>query len=86
MRTTGYFDDNMSREDRKDITREMCEQVVRERAHSEYQEEKARWRFWGYVASKGMYLRVVTLYDQETLHNAMWDGGFTRKRRRERRG
>ena len=86
MRTTVYFERNIGRPDRSDITIEMCERIVREAAYSDYQEEKARWRFWGYVAEKGMYLRVVTLYDRETLHNAMWDGNFTRKRRREERG
>jgi hypothetical protein len=32
-----------------------------------------RIRYWGYVATLGKYLRVVTLADGETFHNAFPD-------------
>ncbi len=38
---------------------------------------------WGYIEGIGKYLRVVTLEDGETVHNAMPDRNYTRKQRRE---
>lgn len=35
-----------------------------------------RVRHWRYVAELGKYLRVVTLPDGETLHNAFPDRSF----------
>ena len=37
-----------------------------------------RRRLWGYVDEIGRYLRVVTLEDGQTVHNAFPDTGFTR--------
>ena len=40
-----------------------------------------RIRFWGKVEELGdRYLRVVTLQDGVTIHNAFIDRGFTRER------
>ena len=36
-------------------------------------EQSGRIRYWGYVAALGKYLRVVTLADGETVHNAFPD-------------
>jgi hypothetical protein len=39
-----------------------------------------RIRFWGYVKElDGKALRVVTLEDRETIHNAFPDSGFPRR-------
>jgi hypothetical protein len=35
-----------------------------------------RVRLWGYVPSLGRWLRVVTLEDGETVHNAFLDRNF----------
>ncbi|GJQ22155.1 MAG: hypothetical protein HBSIN02_25100 [Bacteroidia bacterium] len=35
-----------------------------------------RIRYWGYVEELGKYLRVVTLEDGETVHNAFPDRDF----------
>ena len=50
---------------------------VHEAARSERQEDN-RWRFWAPIAEvEGRYLRVVTLEDRPTIHNAFLDPGFT---------
>lgn len=50
--------------------REWCEAVVRDPIHSEVQYD-GRIRYWAFVNEPGKYLRVVTLEDGETIHNAM---------------
>lgn len=41
-------------------------------------QEDNRWRFWAPIAElDGRYLRVVTLDDRLTIHNAFPDRGFT---------
>lgn len=35
-----------------------------------------RFRHWGWVSELGRYLRVVTLDDGETVHNAFLDRRF----------
>ena len=39
-------------------------------------QEDDRVRMWGYVEELGMYLRVVTLADGETVHNVFPDRDF----------
>jgi hypothetical protein len=40
-------------------------------------QEQNRWRFWAPIPELGdRYLRVVTLDDQRTIHNAFPDRGF----------
>jgi hypothetical protein len=84
MKATNYFWNRLQRPDRSGITPKLCEEIVKRAEHVERQPD-GRWRFWGYVSERGLYLRVVTLYDEETMHNPMWDENFTRRRRRERR-
>jgi hypothetical protein len=66
---------------RPGIRREWCERVLRSPDFTEVQ-ENGRVRHWGFVEEIGKYLRVVTLEDGETVHNAMPDRNFTRKQRR----
>lgn len=66
----------------------LVERFERDRASyrsGQYNEaqENGRIRYWGYVGEIGKYLRVVTLEDGETVHNAMPDRNYTRKQRRE---
>jgi hypothetical protein len=35
-----------------------------------------RIRYWRWFPARGRWLRVVTLADGETVHNAFWDRGF----------
>ena len=39
-------------------------------------EENGRVRYWIYVGEIGKYLRIVTLPDKKTIHNAFPDRGF----------
>ena len=44
-------------------------------AHRETQPD-GRIRYWVYISELQRYLRVVTLEDGETIHNAFPDRGF----------
>lgn len=45
-------------------------------------QENGRIRYWELVEEIDKYLRVVTLEDGETVHNAMPDKNFTREQKR----
>lgn len=55
---------------------EWCEQAVRSPVRQVTQEEDGRIRHWIFVEELGRYLRVVTLEDGMTLHNAFPDRRF----------
>jgi hypothetical protein len=74
MKTTAYFENEVLRK-RPYLQREWCERVLRAPVRSEPQED-GRVRYWGYIEELGRYLRVVTLEDGETVHNAFPDRGF----------
>ena len=58
------------------LRREWCVAVIQNPIRSE-QQANGRWRFWGMVPELGFrYLRVVTLEDTVTIHNAFLDRGF----------
>jgi hypothetical protein len=76
MKQTPYFRNRVLRQ-RPYIKLEWCEQTVRDPEYSEAQPD-GRIRHWRYFAELGKYLRVVTLSDGETLHNAFPDRGFKR--------
>ncbi len=74
-RFTEYFEREVLRK-RPYLRREWCIAVVQNPIRVERQ-DKNRWRFWGVVPELGnRYLRVVTLDDQVTIHNAFPDRGF----------
>ena len=72
---TAYFaNDVLPR--RPYLTREMCIRVVQNPVRSEPQEHN-RFRFWAAVPELGgRFLRVVTLDDRLTIHNAFPDRRF----------
>jgi hypothetical protein len=78
MKTTRYFDEQVLRK-RPYIERQWCAEVIARPIRSEVQPD-GRVRFWGIVARPGesdsRYLRVITLADGETVHNAFFDRGF----------
>ncbi len=74
VKTTRYFEEQVLRK-RPYLKRAWCEQVLRQPARREVQDD-GRVRFWGYVPELGRYLRVVTLADEETVHNAFPDRDF----------
>ncbi len=78
MQTTWYFKEQVLRK-RPYIRRSWCETVVQAARHREAQPD-GRIRFWGEVVDprdgKPRYLRVVTLEDGVTIHNAFFDRDF----------
>ncbi len=72
---TEYFEKNVLRK-RPYLRKEWCIRVVLSPVRSEPQEHN-RWRFWAPIPElDGRFLRVVTLEDQRTIHNAFPDRGF----------
>jgi hypothetical protein len=74
-RFTAYFENVVLRK-RPYLKKEWCIRVLENPIRSEMQ-EKNRYRFWGRIKElEGRVLRVVTLEDQITIHNAFPDRGF----------
>jgi len=74
MKTTRYSEEQVLSK-RAYIRREWCEQAVRTPLRREVQLD-GRIRHWIFVRELGKYLRVVTLEDGETIHNAFPDRDF----------
>jgi hypothetical protein len=74
MKTTRYFEEQVLRK-RPYIRREWCEQALKQPVKREVQ-DTGRIRYWIYVPDLAKYLRVVTLADGETVHNAFPDRNF----------
>jgi len=74
MRTTRYLVEQVLRK-RRYLRLEWIEAVLETPAHRERQTD-GRIRLWGYIAPLGRWLRVVTLEDGETVHNAFPDRDF----------
>jgi hypothetical protein len=78
VKTTRYFEEQVLRK-RPYIRREWCSQVLAAPLRTAKQTD-GRIRFWGKIALAGQpqtrYLRVVTLEDGETIHNAFFDRNF----------
>src|SRR5436309_428672 len=71
VKTTRYFREQVMRK-RPYLRDQWCEQVVKNPIRTESQPD-GRVRLWGYIRERGLYLRVVTLADGETVHNAFFD-------------
>ncbi len=72
MKTTAYFEEQVLRK-RPYLRREWCERVLKEFVRREVQAD-GRVRYWGRIDDLGeQFLRVVTLEDGETVHNAFPD-------------
>lgn len=74
MKTTRYFEEQVLRK-RPYIRREWCEATIRNPICKEKQPD-GRVRYWAFIPELGKYLRVVTLEDGETIHNAFPDRNF----------
>jgi hypothetical protein len=72
---TDYFRNDVLAK-RPYIKIEWCEAAVRAPVRREVQPEDGRIRHWLFVVELGRYLRVVTLEDGLTLHNAFPDRRF----------
>jgi hypothetical protein len=75
FRFTEYFENEVLRK-RPYLKKEWCIYVVKNAVRSEPQENN-RHRFWAAVPElDNRYLRVITLNDKVTIHNAFPDRGF----------
>lgn len=74
-RFTEYFEKEVLRK-RPYLKKEWCIRVLQEPLKNESQEGN-RYRFWGKIEEfEGRILRVITLEDKLTIHNAFPDRGF----------
>jgi len=74
-RFTRYFEQDVIRK-RPYLKRRWCIHVIENAVRSELQENN-RYRFWAPVPElEDRYLRVVTLEDRVTVHNAFPDRSF----------
>ncbi|MEW6335037.1 MAG: hypothetical protein AB1558_12280 [Thermodesulfobacteriota bacterium] len=74
-RFTEYFENEVLRK-RPYLKKEWCIKVIENPLKVEPQENN-RFRFWGVVDDlEGRVLRVVTLEDKATIHNAFPDRGY----------
>jgi len=74
-RFTDYFENAVLKK-RPYLRKEWCIRAVERPLRSEPQEHN-RHRFWGEIAElEGRYLRVITLEDKRTIHNAFLDRRF----------
>jgi hypothetical protein len=83
VKTTWYFEERVLKIKRPYLRREWCEAVVANPLSTEVQSD-GRVRHWAFVDDLGKYLRVVTLDDGETIHNAMPDRRFKESTEMER--
>jgi hypothetical protein len=78
VKTTRYFEEQVLRK-RPYIQRDWCRDVLAAPVRREMQPDD-RIRHWGRIMVPGearpRYLRVVTLEDGETVHNAFFDRNF----------
>jgi hypothetical protein len=78
LKTTRYFEEQVLRK-RPYIRRDWCRDVLAAPIRRDTQSD-GRIRFWGAVVVPGearpRVLRVVTLQDGETIHNAFFDRNF----------
>lgn len=72
---TDYFEKEVLRK-RPYLKKEWCIYVIENCVRSEPQEHN-RYRFWASIPELGnRYLRVITVDDKVTVHNAFPDRGF----------
>lgn len=74
MKTTRYFKEQVLRK-RPYIKIEWIKLALSKPTHKEIQSDE-RIRFWVYIKDLDKYLRVVTLEDGKTVHNAFPDRNF----------
>jgi hypothetical protein len=75
LKTTPYFEEQVLRK-RPYLKREWCAEVIRDPVRRRVQND-GRIRHCGYIAGLGgRALRVITLAEGETVHNAFPDRDF----------
>jgi hypothetical protein len=83
LKATRYFEEQVLRK-RPYIQRDCCRDVLASPIRREVQTD-GRILFWGRIVVPGedrpRFLRVVTLADGETIHNAFFDRNFSEDER-----
>ena len=74
LKTTRYFEEQVLVK-RPYPKREWCQEAIENPVKKEIQ-LNGRIRYWIYIAELDKYLRVVTLDDGQTIHNAFPDRNF----------
>jgi hypothetical protein len=75
MKTTDYFRNKVLIK-RPYLKMAWIEKVMNNPLKTEFEENGERIRFWGYIEEIDKYIRVITLSDGKTVHNAFPDRGF----------
>ncbi len=73
---TEYFEKKVMNK-RPYLKEEWIEFVIQNYESKEMKIENNRVRFWAYIKELGKYLRVVTLKNEITVHNAFPDKTYT---------
>jgi len=74
MKTTWYFRQSVLKR-RPFIKMEWCNRAITNSDFCDRQPD-GRFRYWKWIPEVKKYLRVVTLPDGETVHNAFLDRNF----------
>ncbi|MEK7475497.1 MAG: hypothetical protein AAB152_07645 [Candidatus Coatesbacteria bacterium] len=74
MKTTRYFEEQVLRK-RPYLRKEYCQRAIQQPLRREVQQD-GRIRHWTFISEIGKHIRVVTLEDGETVHNAFADRDF----------
>jgi len=74
LKTTRYFQEQVLRK-RPYLRQSWIETAILFPLHSELQPD-GRVRYWAWISEVRRYLRVVTLEDGNTVHNAFFDRNF----------
>ena len=73
---TNYFENEVLRK-RPYLQRDWCIRAIEQPIHTEIQTDDSRVRFWIQIPEMdNRFLRVVTLEDRVTIHNAFFDRRF----------
>jgi hypothetical protein len=75
MKTTRYFEEQVLRK-RPYLQLEWLARAIDEPIYYEIQTDDDRIRYWVFIPELNTYLRVITLSDGETVHNAFFDHAF----------
>jgi len=74
INTTDYFKNAVLKK-RTYLKPEWCVNIIKTGSNKTVQDD-GRIKYWGYIESANKYLRVVTLEDGKTLHNAFFDRNY----------
>ena len=81
MKTSRYFDLKVKRE-RPEVKIEYVERVLMNPIET-VQQGNGFFKMWGLIEEEQRYLRIITFEDRETVENAFFDRGYTRRNKGE---